>query len=93
MMVGLGEDCDEILETLDDLRKAFVDSVTIGQYLQPTAKQMPLVRYYTPDELRAIQTEGMARGLLPVESGLLVRISYHAARQARQHVGPLAAKL
>ncbi len=87
MMVGLWEDWGEISQTLDDLRKAFVDIVTIGQYLQPTAKQMPLGRYYTPDEFKALQKVGTARGFLHVESGPMVRISYHAARQARRAFG------
>ncbi len=84
IMLGVGENWDEILETLDDLRAASVDIVTIGQYLRPTQKQMEMVRYYTPDEFAILQEEGMKRGFLHVESGPLVRTSYHAARQARQ---------
>ncbi len=83
IMVGVGETWDELLETLDDLRAVNVDIVTIGQYLRPTSKQMPLVRFYTPDEFGQLREEGMARGFLHVESGPLVRTSYHAARQAR----------
>ncbi len=84
MMLGVGEHWDEILETLDDLRGVGVDIVTIGQYLRPTHKQMEMVRFYTPNEFAALQEEGMKRGFLHVESGPLVRTSYHAARQARQ---------
>lgn len=84
MMLGVGENWDEILETLDDLRGVGVDIVTIGQYLRPTHKQMEMVRFYTPDEFTALQEEGMKRGFLHVESGPLVRTSYHAARQAQQ---------
>ena len=84
MMLGVGENWDEILETLDDLRGVGVDIVTIGQYLRPTHKQMEMVRFYTPAEFTALQEEGMKRGFLHVESGPLVRTSYHAARQAQQ---------
>lgn len=84
MMLGVGENWDEILETLDDLRGVGVDIVTIGQYLRPTHKQMEMVRFYTPDEFTALREEGMKRGFLHVESGPLVRTSYHAARQAQQ---------
>ena len=83
MMLGVGENWDEILETLDDLRGVGVDIVTIGQYLRPTHKQMEMVRFYTPDEFAVLQVEGMKRGFLHVESGPLVRTSYHAARQAQ----------
>ncbi|NMP24991.1 lipoyl synthase [Sulfobacillus harzensis] len=82
IMLGVGETWDEILETLDDLRASGVDIVTIGQYLRPTPQQMQVVRFYTPDEFAALQQEGMSRGFLHVESGPLVRTSYHAARQA-----------
>lgn len=83
LMLGVGETWDEILETLDDLRAASVDIVTIGQYLRPTTKQIPVERYYTPEEFSRLQEEGLQRGFLHVESGPLVRTSYHAARQAR----------
>lgn len=83
IMVGLGETWDELLQSLDDLRESAVDIVTIGQYLRPTSKQMPLVRHYTPDEFARLREEGMARGFLHVESGPLVRTSYHAAHQAK----------
>lgn len=86
IMVGVGESWEELLETLDDLRSVDVDIVTIGQYLRPTSKQMPMVRFYTPEEFAQLQGEGMKRGFLHVESGPLVRTSYHAARQARAAV-------
>ncbi len=86
IMVGIGEQWEEILETLDDLAANEVDIVTIGQYLRPTTKQMPLIRFYTPDEFAMLQEEGKRRGFLHVESGPLVRTSYHAARQARKAV-------
>jgi lipoic acid synthetase len=87
LMVGVGETWDELLATLDDLREVGVDVVTIGQYLRPTQKQMAVVRYYTPDEFERLREEGLARGFLHVESGPLVRTSYHAARQAKGVTG------
>ncbi|MCL5115862.1 MAG: lipoyl synthase [Firmicutes bacterium] len=86
LMVGVGESWDELLQTLDDLRTADVDVVTIGQYLRPTSRQMAVVRYYTPEEFERLRNEGLKRGFLHVESGPLVRTSYHAARQARDVV-------
>ena len=83
IMLGVGESWDEILQTLDDLRTANVDIVTIGQYLRPTSKQMRVARFYTPEEFEKLREEGMARGFVHVESGPLVRTSYHAAHQAR----------
>ena len=86
IMVGVGETWDELLETLDDLRMADADIVTIGQYLRPTSKQIPVARFYTPEEFSRLREEGMQRGFLHVESGPLVRTSYHAAKQARTAV-------
>lgn len=83
LMVGVGETWDEILETMDDLRENHVDIMTIGQYLQPTRKHMRLQRYYTPDEFAALKEEGMKRGFAHVESGPLVRSSYHAREQVK----------
>jgi lipoic acid synthetase len=83
LMVGLGETRDELLAALDDLRRVDVDIVTIGQYLRPTGKQMPVARYYRPEEFQDLQDEAMRRGFRHCEAGPLVRTSYHAARQAR----------
>jgi lipoic acid synthetase len=80
VMVGLGETLDELRVTLHDLRAAGTDVVTIGQYLQPHARRLPIERYYTPDEFETLRTEGEAMGFARVESGPLVRSSYHARR-------------
>lgn len=83
LMVGLGEEWDEVLAVLDDLRRVDVDIVTIGQYLQPSRQHLPIARYYHPDEFTRLAEEGYARGFKWVESGPLVRSSYHADGQAR----------
>ncbi len=78
IMVGLGETRDEILQVMDDLRAADVDFITIGQYLQPSAKHYPLDRYYTPKEFDDLGTIAKAKGFLLVSSSPLTRSSYHA---------------
>lgn len=83
LMVGLGEEWDEILAVMDDLRAVDVDILTIGQYLQPSKQHLPIARYYHPDEFKRLADEGYARGFKWVESGPLVRSSYHADGQAR----------
>ncbi len=80
LMAGLGESLDELLATLADLRAAGCDIATVGQYLQPYEKRLPVERYYTPEEFERIRVEGEAMGFLRVESGPLVRSSYHARR-------------
>ncbi len=85
VMVGLGEEFNEVLEVMDALREAGVEILTIGQYLQPTEKQLPIARYITPEEFAAFKEEGLKRGFSYVESGPLVRSSYHAW----QHTGDL----
>jgi lipoyl synthase len=80
VMVGLGETMDELLETLSDLRGVRCDIATIGQYLQPYEKRLPVERYYTPEEFELLRVEGEAMGFRRVESGPLVRSSYHARR-------------
>lgn len=80
VMVGLGETREELAATLRDLRECGVDVVTVGQYLQPHARRLPVERYYTPDEFEEIKREGEALGFGVVESGPLVRSSYHARR-------------
>jgi lipoic acid synthetase len=80
LMAGLGESLDELLATLADLRAAGCDIATVGQYLQPYEKRLPVDRYYTPQEFERIRVEGEAMGFLRVESGPLVRSSYHARR-------------
>ncbi len=78
IMVGLGENKDEILQVMDDLKAADVDFLTIGQYLQPSVKHFPLARYYTPQEFEELGTIAKAKGFLLVSSSPLTRSSYHA---------------
>jgi lipoic acid synthetase len=80
LMVGLGETEDEVLALLRDLRAAGCDIATIGQYLQPHERRLPIERYYTPEEFERLRHEGEAMGFARVESGPLVRSSYHARR-------------
>jgi lipoyl synthase len=81
LMVGVGEEWDEILRTMDDLREADCNILTIGQYLQPTTNHLSVQAYYTPEQFTALKDEGMKRGFNHVESGPLVRSSYHAHEQ------------
>lgn len=83
IMVGVGETYDEVIEAMRDLRDHDVDIVTIGQYLQPTKKHLKIVRYCTPEEFEAWKEEGLAMGFSHVESGPLVRSSYHAHEQVQ----------
>ena len=78
IMLGLGENRDEILQVMDDLRAADVDFLTIGQYLQPSVKHHPLQKYYTPKEFDDYGTIAKAKGFLLVSSTPLTRSSYHA---------------
>jgi lipoic acid synthetase len=80
-MVGLGETVPELLHTLRDLRQVTCDLLTIGQYLRPSAKHLPVVRYYPPDTFDELKRRGEAMGFAHVEAGPLVRSSYHAAAQ------------
>ena len=82
IMVGLGEEHDEIVQVFDDLRRVGVSILTIGQYLRPSAKHAPMTRYYHPDEFRELKQIALAKGFVHVESGPLVRSSYHAHEQA-----------
>ena len=86
IMVGLGEEWDEVLQVMDDLREHNVDIMTIGQYLQPSRFHLPIARYWTPDEFARLKEEGEERGFKWMESGPLVRSSYHADGQA--HLSP-----
>ncbi len=80
IMLGLGETKEEVLEAMDDLRSAKVDVLTIGQYLQPTKQHLVVQRYITPDEFAEFKQIGLAKGFAVVESGPMVRSSYHAER-------------
>lgn len=82
LMLGLGEEPDEIREVLRELGSLGVDIVTMGQYLRPSKSHLPLQRYVTPDEFAQLQKEALALGISHVESGPLVRSSYHADGQA-----------
>ncbi len=81
IMLGLGETWDEIVEAMSLLRDADVDVLTIGQYLRPSQKHLPLVKYYTPAEFMSLRRIGLELGFKHVQSGPLVRSSYHAAEQ------------
>src|SRR5256885_6665067 len=82
VMVGIGETTDELLEVFRDLAERKVDILTIGQYLRPSKDHLPMTRYYTPDEFRMLKDEALKMGFRHVESGALVRSSYHAHEQA-----------
>ena len=83
IMVGLGEDWDEVVSTLRDLREAGCQIVTIGQYLRPSIANLPMARYYTPAEFAELKRIGLNLGFGHVESGPLVRSSYHAHEQVQ----------
>jgi len=82
IMVGLGETFEEVVELMKDLRAVSCDIMTIGQYLQPHARRLPVERYVTPDEFNRWREIGMAMGFHHVESSPLTRSSYHAREQA-----------
>jgi lipoic acid synthetase len=82
IMVGLGETHDEIVAVFDDLRRVGVSILTIGQYLRPSPAHAKMTRYYHPDEFAALKTIALGKGFVHVESGPLVRSSYHAHEQA-----------
>jgi len=86
LMLGLGETRDEIIESMQALREVDCDLLTIGQYLRPSAKHLPVQRYYRPDEFAELKTAGEALGFRHVESGPLVRSSYHAGKQSREAI-------
>lgn len=85
LIVGMGETTDEVREVMRDLRAVGCDILTIGQYLQPTKQHLPVARFYHPDEFAAFKAEGLALGFSHVESGPLVRSSYHAEQQVPSH--------
>lgn len=83
IMLGLGEEWSEIIQTMDDLRAVDCNIMTIGQYLQPSVKHLKVKKYYTPEQFAELKIEGMKRGFSHVESGPLVRSSYHAHEQVK----------
>ena len=84
IMLGLGETLDEVRATMGDLAGIGVDILTVGQYLQPSKRHLPIERYYTPQEFNQLREQGLAMGFKWVESGPLVRSSYRAAEQVRE---------
>jgi lipoic acid synthetase len=81
LICGLGEEWDELLASIRDLRAQGVDIITLGQYLRPSDEHLPIARWYTPDEFAELKRYGMSLGFRHVESGPLVRSSYHAWEQ------------
>jgi lipoyl synthase len=81
LILGMGETFDEAREVMRDLRAVDCDIITIGQYLQPTREHLPVARFYDPSDFQSLKEEGLAMGFAHVESGPLVRSSYHAERQ------------
>jgi lipoic acid synthetase len=79
MMLGLGETTAEVLAVMRDLRAHRVDILTLGQYLRPSPRHLPIVRYVRPEEFAELRAAGREMGFAHVESGPLVRSSYHAA--------------
>jgi lipoyl synthase len=97
IMVGLGEERNEVLQVMDDLRTAGVDFLTIGQYLQPTRKHHEVVRFVPPDEFKALETVAYAKGFLMVSASPLTRSSHHAGEdfarlQAARHASTAPAR-
>jgi lipoic acid synthetase len=88
LMVGLGETFDETCAVLRDLAAVGAGIVTIGQYLRPSGEQLPVARFYSPEEFASLKQYGESVGIRHVESGPLVRSSYHAERSAHRVIGP-----
>ncbi len=93
IMVGLGEERNEVLQLMDDLRAANVDFLTIGQYLQPSRKHHPVMRFVPPEEFKAYETIAYAKGFLMVSASPLTRSSHHAGEDFAQLRAARAAKL
>lgn len=87
IMMGLGESFDEVVQTMKDLRNSDVDVITLGQYLQPTRKHLPVVRFVHPDEFKELERIGYGLGFDYVESGPLVRSSYHSEKHVFPGIG------
>ncbi|TAG99930.1 MAG: lipoyl synthase [Sphingobacteriales bacterium] len=87
IMMGLGESFDEVVQTMKDLRNSDVDVITLGQYLQPTRKHLPVVRFVHPDEFKELERIGYELGFDYVESGPLVRSSYHSEKHVFPGIG------
>ena len=87
-MCGLGEEWDELVATMRDVRAQGVDILTLGQYLRPSREHLPITRYYTPEEFADLRGIGLAMGYRHVEAGPLVRSSYHAWEQVERATAP-----
>jgi lipoyl synthase len=83
IIVGMGEEWDELLVCMRDLRRSDVNILTLGQYLRPSASHLPVARYYTPDEFSELRDIGLGMGFTHVQASPLTRSSYHAWDQAR----------
>jgi lipoic acid synthetase len=92
IMLGFGEERNEVLQVMDDLRAADVDFITIGQYLQPTRKHHPVVRFVPPDEFKSFETVAYAKGFLMVSASPLTRSSHHAGEDFARLRAARAAK-
>jgi lipoic acid synthetase len=88
IMCGLGEEWDELLAAMRDVRAQGVDILTLGQYLRPSREHLPIARYYTPDDFAELRRLGLAMGYRHVEAGPLVRSSYHAWEQVERATAP-----
>jgi len=86
VMVGLGETSDELIQVFHDLAARSVDILSIGQYLRPSKDHLPIARFYTPEEFAMLKEQALAAGFRHVESGPLVRSSYHAHEQAESSI-------
>ena len=93
VMVGLGESSDELIEVFRDLAARSVDLLTIGQYLRPSRDHLPIARFYSPEEFQMLKEQALALGFRHVESGPLVRSSYHAHEQADATASPVRSVL
>jgi lipoic acid synthetase len=89
VMVGLGESMEELVEVFRDLGEQGVDILTVGQYLRPSKDHLPIARFYTPDEFASMKAQALRFGFRHVESGPLVRSSYHAHEQAASTAVPI----
>ncbi len=87
IILGLGEEYDELVATMRDLREVDVNILTLGQYLRPSPRHLPIARYYRPEEFDQLAAVGRAMGFAHIEAGPLVRSSYHAKRQSQQVMG------
>ncbi len=88
LILGMGESMDEVVSTLADLRAVGTDIVTVGQYLRPSSRHLPVARWWTPDEFEAVREAGMAMGFSHVQASPLTRSSYHA-REAAESATPV----